>query len=157
MSAVDEQARLAARAQELSERWETQVNEGRAGAAALSEREYRRTCEALRRLRRATQSKIINDEAAVQEPPAPAQERVPTVFYRDERVRTVFVRRGVMTYSTAGAAEYLGVHVGTVRRWTDRGELAFYRTPGGQRRFRPEELEAFLRECQRGREPAAVA
>jgi excisionase family DNA binding protein len=42
------------------------------------------------------------------------------------------------------AARELGVSHGTVRRWTDLGHLAAYRTPGGQRRFSEEQLDAFL-------------
>ena len=31
-----------------------------------------------------------------------------------------------------------------VRQWADDGKLASFRTPGGQRRFRREDVEAFL-------------
>jgi len=47
--------------------------------------------------------------------------------------------------STSQAARALGVSLGTIRRWSDMGSLRAYRTPGGQRRFAPEEIERFLR------------
>ena len=46
--------------------------------------------------------------------------------------------------STSKVARQLGVSLGTVRRWSDLGHLRAYRTPGGQRRFNPEQVEAFL-------------
>jgi excisionase family DNA binding protein len=42
------------------------------------------------------------------------------------------------------AARRLGVSISTVRRWSDAGHLEGYRTPGGQRRFSVEQLDAFL-------------
>ena len=42
------------------------------------------------------------------------------------------------------AARHLGVSISTVRRWSDAGHLEGYRTPGGQRRFSVEQLDAFL-------------
>ncbi len=47
--------------------------------------------------------------------------------------------------TTSQAAQHLGVSLSTVRRWSDQGFLVGYRTPGGQRRFSPEQLETFLR------------
>ena len=47
------------------------------------------------------------------------------------------------------AARHLGVSVSTVRRWSDAGHLQGYRTPGGQRRFSIDELEAFLASLRR--------
>jgi excisionase family DNA binding protein len=46
--------------------------------------------------------------------------------------------------STSQAARELGVSLGTVRRWADLGYLRAYRTPGGQRRFSSEQIEAFV-------------
>ena len=43
------------------------------------------------------------------------------------------------------AAEYLGVSASSVRTWSDRGLLATYRTPGGQRRYDRAGLDAFMR------------
>ncbi|MEW5720222.1 MAG: helix-turn-helix domain-containing protein [Chloroflexota bacterium] len=42
------------------------------------------------------------------------------------------------------ASRLLGVHIGTVREWTDEGLLPSYRTPGGHRRFSKSDLEKFL-------------
>jgi excisionase family DNA binding protein len=42
------------------------------------------------------------------------------------------------------AAELLGVHPVTLRRWADAGEIRCLRTPGGHRRFLREDLQAFL-------------
>ncbi len=47
--------------------------------------------------------------------------------------------------TTSQAARHLGVSLSTVRRWSDQGFLVGYRTPGGQRRFSAEQLDAFLR------------
>jgi excisionase family DNA binding protein len=46
--------------------------------------------------------------------------------------------------TTSQAARHLGVSMSTVRRWADQGHLPTLRTPGGQRRFRPEQLDAFV-------------
>ena len=46
--------------------------------------------------------------------------------------------------SSSEAARHLGVSLSTVRRWSDAGYLRGYRTPGGQRRFTIEQLDAFL-------------
>jgi len=54
--------------------------------------------------------------------------------------------------SISEAARVLGVSLSTVRRWSDAGVLPSYRTPGGQRRYSREQLEAFLRSLQRGGE-----
>ena len=43
------------------------------------------------------------------------------------------------------AADCLGVHVNTLRRWADDGSLPYMTTAGGHRRFRAEDLEQFLR------------
>jgi len=47
------------------------------------------------------------------------------------------------------AAQALGVSVSTVRRWSDSGALGSYRTPGGQRRFSREHIEAFVASLER--------
>ncbi|MHB1482564.1 MAG: helix-turn-helix domain-containing protein, partial [Bellilinea sp.] len=48
------------------------------------------------------------------------------------------------------AAERLGVHFTTLRRWADAGEIEYIRTPGGIRRFTLEALEAFVERRQHG-------
>jgi excisionase family DNA binding protein len=52
--------------------------------------------------------------------------------------------------SISEAAKLLGVSLSTVRRWSDAGVLPSYRTPGGQRRYNREQLDAFLKSLQRG-------
>jgi excisionase family DNA binding protein len=42
------------------------------------------------------------------------------------------------------AAAYLGVSATTLRTWSNRGLVPVYRTPGQQRRFSTEDLDAFL-------------
>ena len=49
-----------------------------------------------------------------------------------------------MGLTASEAARHLGVSISTVRRWSDAGHLQGYRTPGGQRRFSVEQLDAFL-------------
>ena len=43
--------------------------------------------------------------------------------------------------TVAEAAEYLGVHAATVRRWADGGDLPAYRTPTNHRRFKVADLD----------------
>jgi excisionase family DNA binding protein len=42
------------------------------------------------------------------------------------------------------AARFLGVAQSTMRRWSDQGQVPAFYTPGGHRRFRRDDLEAFL-------------
>jgi excisionase family DNA binding protein len=46
------------------------------------------------------------------------------------------------------AATYLGVADSTARKWAAEGRLPAYSTPGGHRRFRISDLEAFLDESR---------
>ncbi|MEM1117104.1 MAG: helix-turn-helix domain-containing protein, partial [Bacteroidota bacterium] len=48
--------------------------------------------------------------------------------------------------SVSEAADRLGVHVGTIRRWTGDGVLPESRTPGGHRRIPAEAVERLRRE-----------
>lgn len=48
------------------------------------------------------------------------------------------------------AAHLLGVHFTTLRRWANDGQVPCYRTPGGQRRFKESELQAFLNSLRTG-------
>lgn len=48
--------------------------------------------------------------------------------------------------TTAEAAERLGVHPKTVAIWAREGRLRAYLTPGGHRRFRPEDVDALFRQ-----------
>jgi len=42
------------------------------------------------------------------------------------------------------AAAYLGVSAASLRQWSDDGRVRVYRTPGGQRRYRLEDLDRFV-------------
>jgi excisionase family DNA binding protein len=46
--------------------------------------------------------------------------------------------------NVSDAAEFLGVSAGSLRKWSDQGLVPVYRTPGGQRRYSPGDLEDFL-------------
>lgn len=46
--------------------------------------------------------------------------------------------------SPAEAAEILGVHVNTLKRWAIEGKVKGWKTPGGFWRFRRSDLEALL-------------
>jgi excisionase family DNA binding protein len=54
-----------------------------------------------------------------------------------------------LVFTSSQAARYLGVSLATIRRWTDAGHISCYRTPGGQRRFAREQLEAFITSMRR--------
>jgi excisionase family DNA binding protein len=65
-----------------------------------------------------------------------------------------------LVFTSSEAARYLGVSLATIRRWTDAGHIACYRTPGGQRRFSRAQLDEFISSMQdsgRTRRPDAVA
>jgi excisionase family DNA binding protein len=66
------------------------------------------------------------------------------VAYRD----TSGGRRGVGStaeWLTLGqAAKYLGVAQSTIRKWSDLGRVPAFYTPGGHRRYRRTDLDAFL-------------
>ncbi len=53
-----------------------------------------------------------------------------------------------LVFTSSQAARYLGVSLATVRRWTDAGHVACYRTPGGQRRFSRTQLDDFITSMQ---------
>jgi excisionase family DNA binding protein len=42
------------------------------------------------------------------------------------------------------AARYLGVAQSTIRKWSDNGRVRVYKTPGRHRRYRRDDLDAFL-------------
>jgi excisionase family DNA binding protein len=42
------------------------------------------------------------------------------------------------------AARYLGVAQSTIRKWSDQGRLPAFYTPGGHRRYRRRDLDAFV-------------
>jgi excisionase family DNA binding protein len=47
------------------------------------------------------------------------------------------------------AADYLGVHFTTLRRWADEGSVPCMRTPGNRRRFQKADLDQFLHGAQK--------
>jgi excisionase family DNA binding protein len=57
-----------------------------------------------------------------------------------------------LVFTSSQAARYLGVSLATIRRWTDAGHIACYRTPGGQRRFSKDQLDGFIVSLQSGDE-----
>jgi len=54
-----------------------------------------------------------------------------------------------LVFTSSQAARYMGVSLATIRRWTDAGHVACYRTPGGQRRFSRAQLDEFIASMQR--------
>lgn len=46
--------------------------------------------------------------------------------------------------TSGDVAKLFNVHPSTVIEWADKGQLPCFRTPGGQRRFRRADVEAFL-------------
>jgi excisionase family DNA binding protein len=55
-----------------------------------------------------------------------------------------------LVFTSSQAALYLGVSLATIRRWTDAGHIACYRTPGGQRRFSRVQLDSFITSMTEG-------
>jgi excisionase family DNA binding protein len=55
------------------------------------------------------------------------------------------------------AADYLGIHFTTLRRWADDGMVPCIRTPGGRRRFKKDELDAFMLGLRQGESTAMAA
>lgn len=55
------------------------------------------------------------------------------------------------------AADYLGVHFTTLRRWADAGQIPYLRTPGRRRRFSVHVLDAFIQQMQQGGQIHAAA
>jgi len=52
------------------------------------------------------------------------------------------------------AARFLGVAQSTIRKWSDQGRVPAFYTPGGHRRYRRGDLEAFLARSGPGRQQA---
>jgi excisionase family DNA binding protein len=53
------------------------------------------------------------------------------------------------------AAKHLGVAQSTIRKWSDLGQLPAFYTPGGHRRYRRSDLEAFLERSGPGKRAKA--
>jgi excisionase family DNA binding protein len=58
--------------------------------------------------------------------------------------------------NVSDAASYLGVSAASLRKWSDRGLVRVYRTPGGQRRYAPEDLDGFLAAMRQPTVPQAI-
>ncbi len=56
-------------------------------------------------------------------------------------------------FTTADVSQMLQVDKSTVKRWTDEGKLKCFRTPGGHRKFRAEDLYQFMSEFNYGISP----
>ena len=66
--------------------------------------------------------------------------------------------RGDPEWLTLGqAARFLGVAQSTIRKWSDQGRVPAFYTPGGHRRFRRTDLDAFLARSGPGRQQAGPA
>src|ERR671933_2730416 len=52
------------------------------------------------------------------------------------------------------AAKYLGVAQSTIRKWSDLGRVPAFYPPGGHRRYRRRDLDAFLERSGPGGRPA---
>lgn len=57
-------------------------------------------------------------------------------------------RAGSEWLTLSEASQALGVDASTLRGWTDAGRIRAYRTPGGHRRYRQDDLAAFLQQRQ---------
>ena len=53
----------------------------------------------------------------------------------------------------SAASKLLGIHPATLRQWADAGKIPSYRTPGGHRRFRSEDIRTFLMEASHAETP----
>jgi len=61
------------------------------------------------------------------------------------RARRQSPQNGAADWLTLGqAARYLGVAQSTIRKWSDQGRLPAFYTPGGHRRYRQRDLDAFV-------------
>ncbi|MBM4088334.1 MAG: helix-turn-helix domain-containing protein [Planctomycetes bacterium] len=55
---------------------------------------------------------------------------------------------------TAAAAEYLGVHQNTLRKWAGRGDIPMHRNPAnGYRLFKRGDLDKFLQKAAKPVKP----
>lgn len=51
-----------------------------------------------------------------------------------------------LSYSTSDVARYCHVTADTIRKWAEAGKIRVFKTPGGHRRIRRDDLIRFLRE-----------
>ena len=69
---------------------------------------------------------------------------MPNDGLRDSAGKRVPADQGKEWLTLGQAAAFLGAAQSTVRKWADGGQLPAFYTPGGHRRFRRGDLEAFL-------------
>ena len=69
---------------------------------------------------------------------------MPNDRLRDSAGKRVPADQGKEWLTLGQAAAFLGAAQSTVRKWADGGQLPAFYTPGGHRRFRRGDLEAFL-------------
>lgn len=58
--------------------------------------------------------------------------------------------------SLSQAADILGVHSTTLRRWADGGQIPFMLTPGGHRRFATTDLNQFATGRRQAKSPSSI-
>lgn len=56
----------------------------------------------------------------------------------------IFLAVAERPLTTGQVAEAFGVHPTTVIAWADAGKLRCFRTPGGARRFRPQDVAELM-------------
>jgi excisionase family DNA binding protein len=61
------------------------------------------------------------------------------------------VEKNKKLLSVGEAAEFLGVSTDSLRKWSDQGLVPVYRTPGGQRRYSPADLQRFVESMRESR------
>jgi len=82
------------------------------------------------------------------------KERVRQIFKGNPRPQKPDLDSKVML-TTSEAAHLVGVRPNTVRRWSNKGILKAYRiSPRGDRRFRREDIDSFLKEAETGNVPS---
>ena len=76
------------------------------------------------------------------------RERVRQIIMGKPRLQKPNLDSKVML-KTSEAARFLGVHFNTMRRWSNEGLVKSYRIgPRGDRRFRRQDLDSFLKEAE---------
>jgi excisionase family DNA binding protein len=72
-----------------------------------------------------------------------------TIAKQDREIAELQRQAGVALMTTAQVAERLGVSPGSIRAWTDAGQLSSIRLPSGERRYSTENVDALLAACVR--------
>lgn len=64
-------------------------------------------------------------------------------------MRNVHARSSDELLSPGVAADLIGVHTDTLKRWAEAGRIEAFRTPTGHRRYRRSDLEKILEPVRR--------